>query len=201
MPTVGPLSVTQDHYEIWPTDFSSLSAFNEGANELYVGKLASYYFTGLYWASVAVPQGATITSATIAITASANYGGPPPTDVYGHNVNTSFVFTGITNSNLHDMALTTATVAKTFTSGSSNSITVTTIVQEIVNRIGWSSGANLRIGIYGNATSGQTTLTASEAGTAPTLTIVYGGGGGGVPIPVILAPDLRAPMGGGFPNG
>jgi len=128
--------------------------------ELRFGNDANPKIAGMRFLSVTVPQGTTLTSATLTVTWAATYSTSNTIqgNLYGENVDNSAIFTAA-NGNISGRTLTTAVVA----SGSINNVTldatkawdVTTIVQEIVNRAGWVSGNALSILFKDNGSTGS----------------------------------------------
>lgn len=143
---------------------------------------------GLRWTGITIPQGATVSAADIV------FGlpdGDPGTSfdvfVHGDDVddapalsNTSKPSSGWTN--------TTATSTISAGSGMSTTISVTSIVQELVDRASWTSGNAMRFAFriddvetYDNITIED--YNASPAGTGASLEITYTAAGGATALP------------------
>jgi len=112
------------------------------------------YSAGLRFTGVTVPQGATITSATFRITAQATYNASPNVVKYhvsAEDSDNGTAFSTLPANNMHasTRARTTADAGPwtlTSVTGNTNySISVTSVVQEIVDRAGWVSGNALVI--------------------------------------------------------
>lgn len=173
------------------TENLTVSASNRDTyeNESGTSNLTSRMFcnyTGRIGASAwqsNVPQGATINSATLQLYVDSTSNDDPKVDFYGVDADTIAAFDG-TNSEVSSKAQTTATVNWTATGVGEGyeSIDVTDIVQEIVNRAGWSagnylciyaiakSGSNMYLNTYDTDTSGPAKLdidyTAAAGGAA-----------------------------------
>lgn len=98
------------------------------------------YEAGLRFLSVDVPPGATITSATITLDVT-SIAGTPETTVYGVDVDDAAAWAD--PGNLPGNASTTTASASGPTATGSQQVTVTNIVQEIVDRGGWASGNDM----------------------------------------------------------
>lgn len=118
--------------------------------EVRIGNDSQPKVGGLRFTSVSIPNGASITSATLTITWAATYstGNTIVATLYGEAADNSAVLT-VADNNISGRANTTANVA----SGSLSSVVldgekawdVTAIIQEIVNRAGWTSGNALSL--------------------------------------------------------
>lgn len=131
------------------------------------------------WAGVrltlAVDQGETINSATLTV----DYLSSPNADgdviIYGEDVDDSAAFTTSIN-NVKSRTKTTANLEDTGDGSLSQDFDVRTIVQEIVDRPGWSNGNTLAFLLEGlDPTSGDLPLD----GTFALAVDIPGGGGGG----------------------
>ncbi len=142
---------------------------------------------GMRFLSVAVPQGATITSAAITFRANANSSGSTAASMtlWGQLAANPGTFT-TTASNITSRTRTTASATwsvPVWTSGTNyDSASLSTIVQEIVNQSGWAS--NNAMVIIGQATGDQNRSAISRDSTngstlAPQLSVCY------TPAPVV----------------
>lgn len=123
------------------------------------------YYAGCRFLSVTIPQGATISSATFTLTPQATYNAGANSITYlvrGQAADTTVTFGTTTNTNgLSTTARTRTTASTTWdqknvTVDVGQALTVTTIVQEIINRAGWTSGNSLVIIIeLSNCTTGE----------------------------------------------
>lgn len=128
----------------------------------HLGKFStSDYWNGFIWNSVTVPQGATITSAVLDLySAQVTAGTTAKTIWYGVDEDNTSTFNTST-SYPEGKTLTTASVTKDFTVSTWSStlgfgaetVDVTSLVQEIVDRAGWSSGNSLGIVAHDNGSS------------------------------------------------
>jgi hypothetical protein len=191
--TVGPLGISD----------AADDGFEQGATwtagTVFVGNDGASVHMGLRWRSVAVPQGATITSATI-ILIPRNAVTGTITDVHGeiagHLGDAPVFANGVFSPNV-GFSPTTARVQFDPTTWvvddpDDQTYDVTTIVQEIVNGT-WASGDDLAIRINNDGTtatnfartwqfSDGNTPSSSSAGNKLTITYTTGGGGGGAAI-------------------
>ena len=143
---------------------------------------------GMRFNGLTIPQGATITNAYVQFTVDETNSGATNLTIQGENVNHSAAFTSATN-NVSSRAKTSASVAwapASWTSaGQSGSAQQTpdlkNIVQQIVNRSGWTSGNSITLIITG---TGERTAEAYEgsSSSAPTLYVTYSTGGSGARI-------------------
>jgi hypothetical protein len=101
-------------------------------------------FTG-----VAVPQGATITSATLTMTEETRYNTGAKSTCRGEAADNPPAWSS--SSLPSAMTPTTASANAVDSGGATTVITVTTIVQELVNRAGWVSGNAMRFAFLGDA--------------------------------------------------
>lgn len=158
---------------------------------------------GVRFVSVTIPQGTTLTSATLTLTANATYsGGAISMIVKGQAADNPGVFL-TTGKDLDPTVRARTTAASTawnlasVVADTAYSKDVTSVVQEIINRAGWASGNALVLIGDDNASpsSDWQDMWAYDGSTtkAPKLDIVYGGGGSDVAVfapripPAILA--------------
>jgi hypothetical protein len=131
--------------------------------------------SGLRFQNVAIPQGSTIDSATLTINIS-GLDGSPDLNVYGNDVDNAAVWSDPGNM---PSDITKTTALKNATPGSTGSlaIDVTNIVQEIIDRGGWTSGNSLALCIFDNAGSGNNEIEfdsfETSGGSPATLDITY----------------------------
>jgi len=161
---------------------------NSGAN--FVIDNASEY-VALQFDSVTVQQGETITSATLDVDSVDNDGGIITTA--GDDSDDAAVLTSATND-ISSRTTTTATVDTTMNSFGVESIDVTSIIQEIVNRGSWSYENRIVLVLEGNPPSNDDAEL--DLGSANMeLRIDH-------PLGPPAAPDItrRLTMDAGFPN-
>lgn len=120
--------------------------------------------------NVTVPQGATIDSATLTVLIT-DVSGAPDTTLYGVDVDDAAAFAD--PGNLPSAATKTTASADPDPAGTGTKvITITTIVQEIVDRAGWASGNAMAFVADDNAGSGTNFWAAEDyedAGTAEAI--------------------------------
>lgn len=141
---------------------------------------ASQYI-GLRFLNVTIPNAATINSASISLNfTSASYDDPDVT-IYAEATDDSTTFT-TGSSNISGRTSTSATVTWTATgigTGTKTSPDIKTVIQEIVNRGGWTSGNDINIIIKGNGGSSAFRIRSYDAGSDyPQINIDYTAGGG-----------------------
>lgn len=161
----------------------------------YVTAVPSIYFRstiGVRFQSVAIPVGATIDLAVLKLSTTQYYN--PKVKVYGYDVDDSpaFAYPGVLPATVPK---TTAYAAwsPVNTANAVESITVTSIVQEIVDRAGWASGND--ISLVGTNINNKTTgalanaqVDAYEHATRPEpmLEIDYTAAGGGTAVKDVI---------------
>lgn len=143
---------------------SGNGTFNSTVVTQHLGILSSTdYWNGFRWLNVTVPQGATITSATIDLfSAGVSAGTTVELIFYGVDEDDAATFANNTDNKPEGKARTTASVTKTITVAnwsstgfqSGSNIDVKDLVQEIVNRPGWTSGNALAIVGHDNGSTG-----------------------------------------------
>lgn len=149
-PTYTPGSITaiidSSTDDAFSSSISSISLDNE--NIWYKGG----YYSGLKFNNITIPQGSTIDSATISWYVTNNTVTKIDADFYAEAVDNSSTFS--TAADLRSRILTTAskTVFEDF--GTYGRFTIGTnfssIIQEVINRSGWTSGNSLSIIAIGN---------------------------------------------------
>lgn len=148
----------------------------------YLGQgYGSYKFHPAWrFLSVAVPQGATIDSATLTLNVTGKNTAYAGGTIYGNDIDSSDAWNTTLPSAVSKTAAST-TLTRAVSTGL-KTYDVTAEVQEIVNRGGWASGNNLSLFALTYESTYRVTYIEdySAAGTdEPTLSITYTGGGGG----------------------
>jgi len=154
---------------------TDLDMANEGSKQ---------YLTGLRYTGINIPQGSTITSASIQFQADKSDSADLSLTIAGQAHDNAPIFT----SNQYDISSRSFTTTVSWpnipawTQGEIGSDTTTpdlrAIVQEIVNRPGWSSGNSMAFIISGLDTDERVAVSYDGTGTTPTLTINWTGSGG-----------------------
>jgi hypothetical protein len=146
---------------------------------------ATTEWAGMRWQNVTIPQGATITAATLEVVPSATTEDEPIVTIYAEDADNCAAFT-TTSNDIENRARTTGTSWSSTNLGASGSSyhaapDLANRVQTIVNRAGWASGQALCIIVQGGATSTRDlTIEAYDLGPGtnpPRLTITYSTGG------------------------
>lgn len=172
-PTFGPAQTASgdDGFETdpagtWQSLFYRFTVGKSGSNHSH---------GGVRFAGVTVPQGATISQAILSVVGESNYNGPPNLIIRGDDIDNAPAFSS--TSRPSQMTFTTASVNFTPSNTAEATVDVATIIQEIVDRPGWSSGNALRLGLMHEGSLGgfqETGLDSSnDGGGGPTLTIEY----------------------------
>ena len=156
---------------------SDIEFMNDGGNQT----------VGLRFESVNIPQGATVTAASIEFEIDETKSGTQAIeiDITGHDNDSSAAFTTSQND-VSDRVRTTATVNWDITSPTPpvsaklSTPDIASIIQEIVNRPGWSNNNNLTLIFEHVSGSGIRTVETydGEAANAPKLSVTYDSGGG-----------------------
>lgn len=128
----------------------------------HIGKLTTTdYWNGFRWTDVTIDQGATINSATLDLySAQVTAGTTAKAIFYGVAADNTATF-NTTTEYPEGKPRTTASVTKDFTVASwaaslgfgVETVNVTTLIQEIVNRAGWASGNALAIVCHDNGST------------------------------------------------
>lgn len=137
---------------------------------------------GFRFQTVDVPQGATVSSATLTIRV-IDISGTPTVSIYGDDVDDAPAW-GASSRPSSGFTKTTAKTDITSAIGTGlEAIDVTAIVQEIVDRAGWTNNNDIRFGAFNTASGSYQYFTVEmyeNAGTDEAqLDITYTGGGGG----------------------
>ena len=146
---------------------------------------------GLRFNGITIPKGRIITNAYIQFQADETDSGPISLTINGQAVDNATTFTSAPG-NISSRALTTASVAwsppnwTTVGEAGLNQRTpnIASVIQEIVNRPGWSSGNSLALIISG---SGERTAEASPGSDAPLLHLEYTSAGSDQPPNVTIS--------------
>lgn len=163
-PTVGPISADADN-----GDERVGSAWTDRFYRWYTGKSAGVARNGgVRFLSLTVPQGSTITSATIDGTVHSIYGSTEAKTIYGDDVDNAPTWS---NTSKPSSGFTQTTASTTFNPSTSGAVSsdVTAIVQEIVDRAGWVSGNAMRFAYMGTSGTGYAEV-AMYAEVSPSLT-------------------------------
>jgi hypothetical protein len=154
--------------------YSATSLFASVANSY------SHWTIALRFQSLSVPAGATIDSATLTLTKSFVLGTPGIIKIHGNDVDDAPPWA--TSNLVINIAKTTANT-NLDTSSATSANDVTAVVQEIIDRGGWSSGNDIAFGLFpedaGAGNHGWGAFAYESGSNFPTLDITYTTGGGG----------------------
>jgi hypothetical protein len=175
-----------DAYSIW-TQSGSLSVFSDAYSGVYFGRNDERpIYGGVRFQTIAVPNGATINSATLTlrILNVVGQGGTTANiNVYGNDVDDAVAWSDPGNR-VKEISKTTAFVTKSsWNNDTDDSVAVTSIVQEIVSRPGWASNNDIAFGLFTNDVAPTVAICAAAAFehpvlTEPRLSITYNEAGG-----------------------
>jgi hypothetical protein len=175
-----------DVFSLWGAGGANFLDFQTANTLIYAGRYnTERFYGGLRFQTVGVPAGATINSATLTMRIT-GVTGTPNLNFIGNDVDDAAAWANPGNR-VKNITQTAAVVNDaTWSSGSDNTATVTSIVAEIVARAGWASGNDMAFGIFDAAASGVNFLNFAALDhatlTEARLSIDYteAGGGGGV---------------------
>lgn len=122
------------------------------------------YWNGFRWLNVTIPQGATITSATVDLYSAQVTAGTTAKSIWYGVLETNTATFNTSTSYPEGKTRTTASVAKDFVNANWSAtlgygvdpVDVTTLVQEIVNQGGWASGNAMGIVCHNNGSANTT---------------------------------------------
>jgi hypothetical protein len=160
-------------------EYISSGSHDWGSSDLELGEEGSPQRVGMRWRNVAIPQGATITSAYIEFTVDETDSETTNLTFKGEDADNAAVFQNVTND-IYNRTTTSASVAWNnvpawSTVGATHqSPDISPVIQEIVNRGGWSSGNALVVIVTGSGTRVADSHDSSPS-TAPLLHVVTGG--------------------------
>lgn len=139
-------------------------------------------WVGVRFQSIGIPQGATITSAYIQFTADADDDGSTSLTIYGEDENDADSYSS-SDDDITDRDRTSASVnwspGDWDTDDTYNTPEIKTLVQEIVNRGGWSSGNDMAFIIKPNSGERDAYSYDQSTSKAPLLYVEYQTSGGG----------------------
>jgi hypothetical protein len=150
---------------------------------------------GWRFLNVTIPQAAVINSATLQLFVDSTSTDDPDGDIYGNDVDSAATFTTASND-ISGRALTTAKTTWTATGVGGGAFisapSVTSVVQEIIDRGSWASGNNLAL-LYDALTGSGFSVRAYDnlASEAAKLDIDYAGAGQPMSARGAFVPGLR----------
>ena len=132
---------------VWP----GLTTTNLDATTMYIGATATvFYATGMRFPAVAIPPGAAILAAWLRFRAGNYNPGTPPISIYGNAADNAATFAATSDTSTGNPGYRTRTNAYVnWTPGAwsnnvtYNSVDISPVVQEQVDRSGWASGQAL----------------------------------------------------------
>lgn len=136
------------------------------------------YTVGLLYDNVTVPQGATITAAYVRFRCEDNSSGSNGSvKIYAEDEDNASTYS-YSDNDLTDRTKTTANVtwsmSKWYSNSYYNSADISSVIQEVVNRSGWSSGNKLNLIIEPNSGSDRDAQSRDEStSSAPQIFITY----------------------------
>lgn len=141
-----------DAGSVWSFTGAIFSAFLASSTRISIGRNGSYhYYGGFRFQTIPIPAGVTVNSATLTLRVIAVVGSPN-LNFHGNDVDDAAAWANPGNR-MKNITQTTAVVNdSTWTGAADNTVTVTTIIAEILARAGWAS--NNDIGITARNTGG-----------------------------------------------
>jgi len=144
------------------------------SSSIPIGSGAGNFNVGFRFRDIQIPIGTNITSAKLNLKV-LSVSGTPTIKVYGDDVNDAAVFS---NSNLPSNGITKTTASYAWSPSSTGwkDLDITTIVSEIVERVGWVSSNNMRFGLFGPTVFGDLAVVAdyvSGSVNAAYLEVMY----------------------------
>lgn len=150
---------------------------------------ATSKYIGVRFQNVAVLPGSTIDAATLDLYLPSLANDDPDVDIWGHDTDDAGAFTTM-NSDISGRTATTAVVqwtASSVGSGWKSSPDISTIVQEIIDRGGWSDGNDIVVILKGRSSSAlRFENYDGGSGTYPTINITYTLPSGGTIVPQVM---------------
>lgn len=146
---------------------------------------------GLRFQSLGVPQGATVTAALLHGVAAGFTVVESLVRVYADDVDDAPGWSG--NGDVTGITKTSASVLVDWDVDAGFPVQgdITSVVQEVVNRAGWSTGNSIRLGCFANEDAHAGEIDSYEAGSPASLEITYESEGGGEePTRRILGPGI-----------
>jgi len=133
------------------TAFNTFTTGDEANTGGRIG--ASIAYAGLRFQTIAIPNTATIDSATLTLRMTL-VGGSPDVSVYGNDTDDAAAW-ATPGNRIKNIAKTTAFTQKTsWTSDVDDTVDVTAVVAEILARTGWASNNDIAFAIFNNAGAG-----------------------------------------------
>ena len=156
------------------------------SSDLELANDADYDTVGMRFRNLTIPQGAAITNAYIQFKVDETSSGSVSLTIHGQDIDDAATFSSSSNYNISGRTKTSASVAwspPAWTSAGAAGVDqqtpdLTAIVQEIVNRSGWTSGNDMVMIITGTGTRTAESHDGDSSG-APLLHVEYTTGGGG----------------------
>jgi len=178
--------------------YVSSGSMMRGSSDLEMVQEDYLQTVGMRWQNVTIPQGATITNAYIEFTVDETDSETTNLTFWGEDADNPGAFQS-TSYNISNRTKTSASVNWNVPSWSSTGVThqspdIKTVIQEIVNRGGWSSGNALVVIVTG---SGKRVAEAYDGSTsqAPLLHVDYETTGGTAPTMSIMRVDTDSQNG------
>jgi hypothetical protein len=163
-----------DAYSFWGSSGATFSGFTASYSGIYFGRNDDrIFYGGVRFQTIAVPNGATINSATLTLRIQNVVGQGGTTaniNIYGNDVDDATAWSDPANR-IKEISKTSAVVNKsTWNNDADDSVTVTSIVQEIVSRPGWASNNDMAFGLFTNDVAPAINICAAAAFEHPVLT-------------------------------
>lgn len=134
---------------------------------------AATHYIGGRFLNVTIPPGSTINTATLDVYITSGSFDDPDVTIYAHDTDDAATFTTTTND-ISNRTATTATTIWTATAlgvGADTSPDFAAVIQEVIDRAGWSSGNDIAIILKGNSGSSNFRVRAYDDGGGSYMTL------------------------------
>ena len=143
--------ISDDNDDAEQRSNGSISRGSSDLEMMYDGSIQDA--VGLRFRNITIPQGATINSAYVEFTADESDDRNTRLLIYGQNSDDANAFS-TTNNDITDRPTTSNSILwdpEPWTTGNTYQTSdIASVIQEVVNRVGWASGNNLAILVYPN---------------------------------------------------
>lgn len=156
-PTVNEsIAANSDDARSFWMNGTAFNTFTAGSSVNTAGRVGgSIAYVGLRFQTIAIPNTATIDSATLTLRVTGVFGSPD-VSVYGNDTDDAATWADPANRVKNITKTTAFTQKASWTSDTDNSVDVTAVVAEILARAGWASNNDMALGIFNNATAAAT---------------------------------------------
>ena len=179
IPTINVASSSDDGFEYEATNAAFTTSPNMRIGSRDAGASFGACLAGIRFTAVPIPQGATISSATFDISSRANTSTAVNLKLYAEDVDDGTTFSEVA-ANFTSRSLTSSSIdwdisASWSTDNWYSSPDISSVIQEIVNKGGWSSGNDINIMIKddGSSSTNNRSIHTNDSDFSPRLDITY----------------------------